>query len=217
MTIDVNGSVFLNYYKEDCLPEYIQFNEVKYHFDIKHSDIKSLKGCPLKCMYFNIQHCDNLTNLKDLTDSEFVNIGLGYCKNLTSLIGPKKYNELVIIECPIKDLKGVPSKINRISISNCDKLKSLKGSPKSVHQFHCEHCSSLETLDGAPEVIYDFSCKGCSNLTSLEGLGTVIMDLIAVDCGKTFTRKYFDKLGIKTGSNFTLYNKKRKNGQVYNG
>jgi hypothetical protein len=50
LTIDVNGDVVLDEYPDEELPEYIQFNYVKQHFNIQIcGKLKSLRGCPIKC------------------------------------------------------------------------------------------------------------------------------------------------------------------------
>jgi hypothetical protein len=113
---------------------------------------------------------------------------------------------------------GTPEGLNNIVLQNCEKLTSLKGGPnKSCAQYYIYGCESLDSLEYVPEVVGDFRCVDCPKVTSLEGLKKVIGELVAVGCGKTFTNKYLEKLNIEKGGRFYFFNKRKKNGNVYNG
>ena len=219
MTIDVEVSVSLNNIKEDELPEYIQFGDISYNFGIIDSNIKSLRGFPKRCNDMGIKNCPNLKNLNGLGTIQH-QLSLTNCSKLISLKGGGQctYGSLRVHNCPITDLTGTPEKLNSIVLQNCSKLTSLKGGPnKSCGQYYIYCCESLESLEYVPEVVGDFRCMDCPKITSLEGLKKVIGELVAVGCGKTFTNKYLEKLNIEQGGRFYFYNKRKKNGNVYNG
>jgi hypothetical protein len=66
LTIDVNGMVDLGEYKEEQLPEYIQFGKVTKNFYINFCrNLKSLKGCPQEVGgMFTCSDCKSLKSLK---------------------------------------------------------------------------------------------------------------------------------------------------------
>lgn len=219
MTIDVGVSVSLNNIKEDELPEYIQFGNISYIFEIIDSNIKSLRGFPKRCGDMYIKDCSNLKNLNGLGTIQH-QLSLTNCSKLISLKGGGQctYGSLRVHNCPITDLMGTPERLNSIVLQNCSKLTSLKGGPnKSCGQYYIYCCESLESLEYVPQVVGDFRCMDCPKITSLEGLKKVIGELVAVGCGKTFTNKYLEKLNIEQGGNFYFFNKRKKNGQIYNG
>ena len=45
-TIDVKGSVYLNYVSLTCFPSFIKFNKVSGYFYCSDNQLTSLKGCP---------------------------------------------------------------------------------------------------------------------------------------------------------------------------
>jgi hypothetical protein len=89
LTIDVNGIVDLEDYKEKQLPEYIQFGKVTKHFYINFcKNLKSLKGCPQEVGgYFFCNFCPKLESLEDSPMKVGGGISCTDCKSLKSLKG----------------------------------------------------------------------------------------------------------------------------------
>ena len=218
LTIDVKGSVWLRNYDGEELPEYINFGWVDYTFSIKDSKIKSLRGFPRACTTLDIMGCKDLNNLTGSVIEPVASLILYDCPKITSLCGDiQNYKSLRVRNCGIKNLEGIPNKINDIVLIECENLETLKGAPKQCHSIEIQKCPSLKSIEHGPHYVYSFQCMYCPELKSLEGLKSVTYRLIAIGCGKVFTNAYFDKLGISTARDFYFFNKIRKNGMMYNG
>ena len=86
LTIDVHQTVWLTIIDEE-IPEYIQFGKVYGDFNMTHSTVKTLRGCPYYCQTFNCRFCDEITNLIGAPKRVSYGFNCGYCKNLVSLEG----------------------------------------------------------------------------------------------------------------------------------
>ena len=87
-TIDVNRNVYLIEYREEYLPDYIQFGTVAGHFDIRCSKLISLRGCPQKVvLYFACCGCPNLTSLEGAPKEVGGDFDCSFCSKLESLKG----------------------------------------------------------------------------------------------------------------------------------
>ena len=97
LTINAKSVKFFGY-SESNFPDFIKFNEVE-TFEITHSKITSLRGCPNECVEFNC--C--------------------FCKNLTSLEGcPKQCKIFSCYNCPnLKSLEGAPKNCNSFDCTDC--------------------------------------------------------------------------------------------------
>ena len=126
LTIDVDGDVELDCYKEEQLPEYIQFRKVTWAFRIYACyKLESLKGCPKEVGgNFSCCYCGKLTSLEGAPKKVDGDFDCNFCSKLTSL-------------------EGAPEKIGGyFDCRECSDLKSLKGAPKEVGgYFDCRECS----------------------------------------------------------------------------
>lgn len=125
LIINVNGGVDLSSYKEEYLPDFIQFGEVLGYFDISYcKNLKSLKGCPkITKNGFYCGYCNKLKNLEYAPEVCAGGFNCNYCDNLISL-------------------KGCPKLVNNyFQCVGCPKLKSLKFGPSIVNgTFNCSDC-----------------------------------------------------------------------------
>ena len=198
LTIDVNGDVYIDKYKEDTLPDYIQFYNVKGKFVIVGANnLKSLRGCPNKCLRFVCNRCYNLTSLEGAPkECEYFNCE--GCKSLQSLEGaPKECKRFICTDCyGLTSLEGAPEIIHEtLDVSSCINLKSLKGGPKIVNNFILIFCLSLESLEGAPKECDGFNCSGCDVLKTLDNCPKVNSTFIYPK--SSYISKKYDKEEIK--------------------
>ena len=130
-TIDVKGYVGLGWYKEEQLPDYIQFRKVSWDFYCMFSNLSSLKGCPEEVGgKFDCQYCRNLESLEGAPQEVG---GSFHCNNCVNL----------------KSLKGCPKEVGEdFNCINCISLTSLNGAPEKVgRDFLCYDCGDgLETF-----------------------------------------------------------------------
>ncbi len=170
----------------DIEPDYeikFKFNKVKY-FTVRGLKIKDLTNFPKQCIRLVIERCPNITSLKGIPEilNEVYNgrwykrnpgIELISCSKLKNLDGIKdKFPMMLRIEkCGIQDFTGIPKKLNKLYIGQCNKLTSLKGLEKIdiSHCFTIDGCSKITNLKYAPnelEKIHLWNYQG----ESLKGL-----------------------------------------------
>lgn len=147
LTIDVKGDIYLLGYKEEQLPEYIQFGRVDGWFNISRCpNLTTLEGCPQEVSgFFDCNNCPKLKSLKGAPQEVGGDFECYKCKNLTSLEG-----------CP-QEVGG------NFECMGCEKLESLKGCPQEVGKsFSCSGCN-IKSLDGCPQYVGgDFYCHECN-------------------------------------------------------
>lgn len=139
MTITCNHHIYFMDYKEEQLPDYIQFSIVQSFIVEDCPKLKNLRGFPKSCSYkISIEGCDQLETLEG---------DLQYSANF------------YIKNCPkLKNLKGAPEVSNTISngrfwIQECSGLTSLEGAPKECAEFRIDKCPSLKNLKGIPKTV----------------------------------------------------------------
>jgi hypothetical protein len=106
--------VWLSIIGED-IPEYIQFGKVYGDFNMTHSTVKTLRGCPYYCETFNCRFCSNITNLIGAPKRVSRGFNCSYCNNLVSLEGaPETINGYFDYSCCTKlvDLSYHPKKVD---------------------------------------------------------------------------------------------------------
>ena len=93
-------------------------------FDVRWSNIKSLKGCPEYVgEKFMCSYCNYLETLEYAPNYVGESILIDYCRKL-------------------KSLKGLPDKINGdLYFNDCPNIKSLDGIPSTIKDnLFCKHC-----------------------------------------------------------------------------
>ena len=92
LTIDVDGDIDLDCYKEEQLPDYIQFGKVTWAFRIFACyKLKSLKGCPKEVGgNFDCTFCSELASLEGAPEKIGGNFDCRECANLKLLKGAPK-------------------------------------------------------------------------------------------------------------------------------
>ena len=79
---------------------------------------------------------------------------------------------------------GIPEKVGRISIQECNKLQNLIGLPESVDDIELTDLRKFSSLEGCPkELKGDLRITDCKKLLSLK----YISSLIIGDCSVTYT------------------------------
>ena len=125
LIINVNGGIDLSGYKEEYLPDFIQFGEVLGYFDISYcKNLKSLKGCPEYVgKNFMCNYCHYLETMEYTPNYVGCDIWFNSCRAL-------------------KSLKGLPNKINGdLYFNDCPNIKSIDGIPSTITgSLFCKHC-----------------------------------------------------------------------------
>ena len=180
LTIDIKGNVNLERYKEEQLPNYIQFRIVTGRFNIRLSDITSLRGCPKEVgHYFSCMACPKLKSLEGCPQKVEYHFDCSECNSLESLK-----------DCP-KEIGG------SLYCYNCLELKSLGDCPVEVGEdFYCSGCPKLKSLEGCSQKVGgNFECSGCSKLESLENCPKEVGgDFYCECCGIQFTENDIKKI-----------------------
>lgn len=134
-TITCNSSVYL-YIKQEDIPEYIKFKQIKKNLSILGTDVTSLRCCP------EIIHGDFFL----------------FCENLKSLEGAPKIVEgyFECCECTsLTSLEGGPKSVGEyFDCSHCENLTSFKGAPEIVgSNMRCIGIPKVKSLKGFPKII----------------------------------------------------------------
>lgn len=207
MTIDVNEDVDIYQYKDNELPDYIQFGTINGDFTISKSNISTLRGCPHTVNgWFYCQDNNNLKNL-DYGPTHTHSYCVSRCSNIETLRGiasvvyhPVRSDKgwIHIGECHgLKHFDAKVEKLQNITIWNCKNILDFEDSELSQYSYiiKLEDCPLLNSIVGIPKVIYDkLSIKNCKSLKSLSGVKTV-RSLISIGNGKMFKPQDFEDVG----------------------
>lgn len=112
---------------ETEMPDYIQFGEV-FSFDIGYNkNLKSLRGCPHKAIYF----CCN------------------FCSSLETLNGaPKECHQFFCRFCiSLTTLEGIPQTCDKIGCTGCTSLKNLDDISPNTHFVNCQKLNNKEMCE----------------------------------------------------------------------
>lgn len=125
--------------------------EVHGDFTINNIDVKGFKNFP-----------------KKIKQGTLILKGLLTLNSLEGL--STKTNQIRIHACGIKNLSGLPEKLDYLSITHCHDLISLEGAPKKINgDFTCQYNSSLTSLESGPKYVGGDFLLNRNNLNSLEG------------------------------------------------
>lgn len=112
---------------ETELPDYIQFGEV-FSFEIGYNrNLKSLRGCPHKAIYFSCNGCWSLLSLEGAPKDCF-QFFCCYCKSLTTL-------------------KGIPQTCDKIRCSGCTGLENLDNISPTTNSVDCRKINNKEMCE----------------------------------------------------------------------
>ncbi len=126
-----------------------------------------------------ISECPNLKSLKGLpVDGEIYEYYVVGCPQLTSIedLGLSQkvvYESIEIDGCVyLKDLKGFPTKVQRVYLTLLDSIKDLSGLEKLSMDagINIDICNKLESLKGLPKKMDWVYISDCDKLKSLDYL-----------------------------------------------
>ena len=185
LTIDVDGDVDLYKFTNEEFPSYIQFGIINDGFNIRFSNMTSLRGCPKEVGgNFRCNNCSKLKSLEGAPKEVGGNFNCSSCPKLESLVGAP-------------EIVG-----GDFNCGYCFNLTSLEGAPKKVGGgFYCYNCYNLTSLEGCPQKVDDdFVCSNCFKLTSLEGCPQKVSGAFScITCGERFTKDDVEKVSKVKG------------------
>lgn len=69
---------------------------------------------------------------------------------------------------------GIPEKVGRISIKECNKLQNLIGLPESVDDIELSDLRNFSSLEGCPKQLDELGICSCEKLKSLKYISPLI-------------------------------------------
>lgn len=116
--------------------------------------------------------------------------------NHTKLVGelPEKIGRLIIRNSKLKSLEGFNDNcdsIESLEIESCSNFQYFMGIPRKIGRLSIKECNKLKNLNRLPESVDDLELTSLRNFVSLEGCPKHLSnDLRITECKKLLSLKY---------------------------
>lgn len=138
-----------------------------------------------KTKEFKMERCSKIKTIKLPQLSDFQSeVRIEKCESLTSIEFVCAPHSMSIRDCP-KPIKFIntPDKFGKLSFTRCTAIKNLKGLPSELSNLVISDCGSFSSLKGdVKEISNNLEIINCPNFTNFKGIPLVNYELFVERC-----------------------------------